>query len=154
MIVEKFLKIFEYKCFKCGKDLRNADPKDWHLDHTLPVFYLWPLTTKNATLLCKKHNAEKAGKWPSEYYTSVELKKLAVKTGIEYSILAAKPIYNPDAIKQLRNPNYVEELLIKFIRYEVEINKLRNRVLDAAGFDFYENANISSAIVDRANDKK
>jgi hypothetical protein len=41
-------KRFGYKCFKCGKDLRDvSDEKERPLDHTLPVSYLWPLTTRN-----------------------------------------------------------------------------------------------------------
>ncbi len=147
----KILRRFENKCFKCGKDLSNASQKEWHLDHTLPVYYLWPLTTINATLLCQEHNSEKAGKWPFGYYSTEELKRLAVMTGIPYDILCGKPQYNPDALERLRNLKYVEQLLIKYIHYESEIRRLRNRILSETGFDFFQNTNISPAIVDRAN---
>ena len=42
------------------------------LHHTLPVKFLWTLTTDNATLLCKAHNAAKAEKWPGAYYEDAE----------------------------------------------------------------------------------
>ena len=148
---KEIIKRFEYKCFKCGKELSNAAQKEWHLDHTLPAYYLWPLTTTNATLLCQEHNTEKAGKWPLEYYTMEELKGLSVKTGIQYKILTGQPQYNPDAVKRLKDPKYVEQLIIKYIRYEAEISKLRNRILSDIGFDFFKDANISPDIVERAN---
>ena len=54
---------FGYKCFKCGKDLRAVESQNEHpLDHTLPAVFLWPLTTANATLLCRDCNGEKSGK--------------------------------------------------------------------------------------------
>jgi hypothetical protein len=84
---------FGYKCFKCQKDLRRVDASERPLDHTLPAIFLWPLTTENATLLCREHNAEKAGKWPSEYYSDMELKDLSVLTGIPYGTLAGPPHY-------------------------------------------------------------
>ena len=50
--IDAIYKRFDNKCFKCGIDL-SADvgsklKKLGNLDHTLPVFYLWPLTTDNA----------------------------------------------------------------------------------------------------------
>jgi hypothetical protein len=138
-------KRFGYKCFKCGKDLRDvSDEKERPLDHTLPVSYLWPLTTENATLLCREHNGEKLGKWPSEYYTSEEIKKLSVLTGIEFSVLAGPPRYNPEAIARLRTPEHVNELLTKYSAYMSEIIKWRNRLLADKGFDFFAYSTIVS----------
>ena len=94
---------FGYRCFKCNVNLRNVDDeRERPLDHTLPVMYLWPLTTENATLLCKDHNGEKSGKWPGEYYLNSELKTLSILTGIPYEKLTAQPFYNPDAIESLK----------------------------------------------------
>lgn len=97
----EILKRYGYKCFKCKKDLREAEESERPFDHTLPAFYLWPLTTENATLLCKNHNGEKSGKWPSEYYSPAELKRLSVMTGYVYDLLAGPPVFNPEAIEKL-----------------------------------------------------
>jgi len=148
-------KRFGYKCFKCGKDLRNvSSAKERPLDHTLPVVYLWPLTTESATLLCHEHNAEKSGKWPSEYYSSEELKRLAIITGISFDTLAGPPHYNPEAIAHLKIPENVDELLVKYSAYISELIKLRNRLLVDIGFDFFEHSTLVSSIwVNTANEE-
>ena len=128
---------FKYRCFKCNKDLREVAEKERPLDHTLPVVFLWPLTTENATLLCREHNSEKAGKWPSEYYSDDELKRLAVITGIPYDRLISAPHYNPDAITRLKQSECVDRLLSKYAAYMSEIIRLRNRILEYEGFDFF-----------------
>ncbi len=144
---------FGYRCFKCQTDLRTVDDeKERPLDHTLPAVFLWPLTTENATLLCRAHNGEKSGKWPVEYYSDKELKELAVITGIPYETLVAQPHYNPQAIERLRNAEVVDELLQKYAAYMPEIIKLRNRILAYEGFDFFEySKTISPAWVRQAN---
>lgn len=135
---EAVFKRFGYKCFKCGKDLSKVkSAKERPLDHTLPAVYLWPLTTENATLLCPVHNGEKSGKWPSEYYTSEELKQLSVLTGIPLKDLKGKPFYNPDAIEQLKSPGYVDKLLTKYSGAMQEILQLRNRLLADIEFDLF-----------------
>jgi hypothetical protein len=139
---------FNHRCFKCKKLL--AGPIDGRLDHTLPVLFLWPLTSENATLLCKKHNTEKSGKWPSRYYSKRELKQLAIVTGISYDVLSGPPHYNPEAIKLLKTRETVNKLLQKYAPYITEIIKLRNRVLRDEDFDFFKNANISEAWVRKA----
>jgi len=142
---QKVFEQFGYKCFKCGKDLRDVeDEKERPLDHTLPAVYLWPLTTENATLLCREHNGEKSGKWPSEYYSTEELKRLAVLTGIPFELLDGPPQYNPEAIVRLRQPEYVDQLLTKYSAYMSEIIKLRNRLLRDTGLDFFEHSAIIS----------
>jgi hypothetical protein len=134
----EILNRFDYKCFKCGKDLTNAPRSDRALDHTLPALYLWPLTTENATLLCRDHNGEKAEKWPGAYYTDSELKRLSVLTGISYELLSGPPLYNPEAIALLKSHEVVDKLLAKYVAYIEEIIKLRNRILAHENFDFFE----------------
>ncbi len=134
---------FNSRCFKCDLDL-SADlelgptEKLGNLDHTLPVFYLWPLTTNNATLLCREHNGEKAGKWPSAFYTDGEMRRLSVMTGIEYRRLAGEPYFNPEALELLAKSEFIENLFEKFARYPNELLRLRNRILRTVGFDFLD----------------
>lgn len=141
---------FDGRCFKCGLDLSQdlkqvGIAKSGNLDHTLPVFYLWPLTDQNATLLCKKHNGEKAEKWPSHFYSDAELRRLSALTGIEYKILAGDPSFNGEALGRLNDGKFVEKLFEKFARYPEELLRLRNRVLSATGFDFLTSSNKLSA---------
>ncbi|MFD0915003.1 hypothetical protein ACFQ14_01125 [Pseudahrensia aquimaris] len=134
---------FDNRCFKCGTDLSEdliagVAKKEGNLDHTLPVFFLWPLTTDNATLLCRQHNGEKAEKWPGTYYSEAEMKRLSAMTGIEYRLLEAAPTFNPEALAKLKDPNFVESLFEKFARYPQELLRLRNRILKHTGFDFLD----------------
>ncbi len=145
---------FNNKCFCCGKDLANeTDPKEKPLDHTLPIFYLWPISTENATLLCRNCNGNKSGTWPSQFYSEKQLKKLSVLTGIEYDLLAGKPQYNPEAISQLHDPEKVDLLLEKFASYMPEVIKLRNRILRDTGFDFFSVSTTISDVYVRQADK-
>ena len=149
---EDIYKRFGYRCFKCGKDLRGVGAKERPLDHTLPAVFLWPLTTENATLLCREHNSEKSDKWPSAYYSDNELKNLAVLTGVQYEILAGQPRYNPVAIERLKISEQVDQLLTKYAAYMSEIIKLRNRILEYEDFDFFQHsATISSAWIRQAD---
>jgi endogenous inhibitor of DNA gyrase (YacG/DUF329 family) len=141
---KKVYEKFSYKCFKCGKDLKEVKHENERpLDHTLPASYFWPLNNDNATLLCRKHNSEKSGKWPSQYYTQKELKRLSAITGFDIKILSGKPTYNPEAIKKLKSPKIVNELLSKYAAYMDEIIKIRNKILKDTGFDFFK---VSKAI--------
>jgi hypothetical protein len=132
---------FGGRCFKCNTDL-SADLADknaaklGNLDHTLPVFYLWPLTVDNATLLCRLHNGEKAEKWPGVFYNDAELRKLSALTGIDYRTLRGDPVFNHEAIEKLKEAAFVEALFEKFAAYPEELLRLRNRILGATGFDF------------------
>ena len=67
---EAVFRKFEGRCFNCSRELRYTTRRQrgFHLDHTLPVRLLWPLTTDNATLLCQSCNNEKHDRWPSEFY--------------------------------------------------------------------------------------
>jgi hypothetical protein len=151
---EEVLKRFGYKCFKCGANLsQKTDVVERPLDHTLPALYLWPLTTETATLLCRNHNGQKAGKWPSEFYSIDELKKLSVLTGIAFETLAGKPIYNPDALQHLKTAGVVDALLTKYSAYIDEIIRLRNRLLSSSErVDIFKHSKeISPAWVRKAN---
>ena len=137
---------YEGKCFNCGKDLsRESDKREKPLDHTLPVYYLWPLSTENATLLCKDCNGSKSGAWPSDFYSDKKLKELSILTGFDYDLLAGSPTYNPDAIAALHDPQKVDELFVKFAAYMPELIKLRNRILKDTGFDFFTTSSKLSA---------
>lgn len=149
-------KKYGYKCFSCNKDLSDKNimtARERPLDHTLPIYYLWPLTTQDATLLCQDCNGQKSGTWPSKFYNDSKLRLLSIKTGISYELLAGEPIYNPDAIESLKNPEYVDALLVKYTKYMTKtIIPLRNRLLKEIGFDFFNHSNIiSQQWVDQAN---
>ncbi len=142
---------FSDKCFKCDKDV--SEPGQAQFDHTLPVRYFWPMTTQNATLLCRAHNGEKGAKWPSEFYDDAELRQLSLLTGLEYDLLRGPIVINPDAILALREGEFVDRLIQKFAHYMNEIFLIRNRILDLASFDFFEEStNISPTWKDRANE--
>lgn len=144
---------FGHRCFKCNRDLRHSEARERPLDHTLPAVYLWPMTTENATLLCREHNGEKSGSWPSAFYTENELRRLAVFTGIDYETLAGPAHYNPEAIERLRVPEQVDQLLVKYAAYMPEIIKLRNRILMSADFDFFSCSDtISDIWIQRADE--
>jgi len=144
---------FDYHCFNCGKDLSSvASSTERPLDHTLPVYYLWPLDTSSATLLCHDCNGGKSGKWPSDFYTDAQLRRLAVMTGLDYSLLSGSPKYNPAAISALQDPQLVDSLLEKYAAYMDEVIKLRNRILKDTGFDFFGvSTAISQTYIDEAN---
>lgn len=145
---------YDQKCFCCGKDLSSVvDKREKPLDHTLPVYYLWPLSTENATLLCRDCNGAKSGAWPSAFYSDAQLRRLAILTGFDYALLAGEPQYNPEAIAALHDPEKVDALLAKFAAYMPEIIKLRNRILRDTGFDFFSvSRTISDAYVRQADD--
>lgn len=137
----KIEKRYEYKCFCCGTDLSRAESnKEKPIDHTLPVYYLWPATTESGTLLCRRCNGEKSGKWPSDFYSDKKLHKLAVKTGYDYELLAGRPQYNPEALRRLQSPVEVDALLEKYAAYMDEVCRLRNRILVDTGIDFFRYA--------------
>lgn len=145
---------YHHKCFNCGKDLSTVtDKREKPLDHTLPVYYLWPLSTENATLLCRTCNSNKSGTWPSKFYDDAHLRRLSILTGFDYDLLAGEPQYNPEAIAALHDPEKVDALLEKYAAYMPEVMKLRNRILRDTGFDFFSvSQNISDAYVRQADE--
>jgi hypothetical protein len=88
---------FNHKCFNCQKILPS--PKDMHLDHTLPLAYLWPLDS-TATCLCPGCNSSKSDKFPEDFYSQEQLKELSKITGISLDKLNRKSI-NQEAVKKL-----------------------------------------------------
>jgi hypothetical protein len=141
--VGKIYEKFGNRCFRCGKELSNDRDKGTkelrgNLDHTLPAKWLWPLTTDNATLLCPGHNGAKAEKWPGDYYTDAELRKLAPLVGIDYRVLKEPQHFNPEALKRLEGEAFVENLFVRYARYLDELLTLRNKILDATKFDFFK----------------
>ena len=150
---------FGYKCFKCGEDLRQdlqekSVQRGGNLDHTLPAKFLWPLTSHNATLLCQRHNGEKADKWPSEFYTDRELRHLVTLTGFSYETMSGQAYYNPEAINKLCDSNFVDSLLAKYAAYMDEMIMIRNRILTATDFDVFEiSTTLSETWIERANER-
>jgi hypothetical protein len=141
--IGKIYERFNNRCFKCGKELsedreKGARELRGNLDHTLPAKWLWPMTTDNATLLCKGHNGAKAEKWPRDYYNEAELRKLAPLVGIDYHTLKGPEHFNPEALKRLEEAVFVEKLFIRYARYLDELIMLRNKILDATKFDFFK----------------
>ncbi|KKR15344.1 MAG: hypothetical protein UT43_C0002G0001 [Parcubacteria group bacterium GW2011_GWC1_39_29] len=95
--LEELFKRFDSKCFKTGKVLNINDRHFWAIDHILPSRWLYPLSYSNAALLSKEANDNKRDKWPSEFYTNEELKKLAGITGSDLGLISRKePIINPN----------------------------------------------------------
>jgi len=150
---EAIYKKYGYRCFKCNKDLKNVmSAKEKPLDHTLPASYLWPLSTNNATLLCRDHNGGKSDKWPSEYYNSAELKRLAVLTGIDHALLSGSPQFNPEALEQLKDKSVVDAMLAKYGAYMDEIVKIRNKIFKQTGLDFFKSTDmISETYIEEAD---
>lgn len=128
---------FAGRCFQCGEQIDVAGS---NIDHTLPAYYLWPVKTETATLLCRKHNGEKSNRWPSDYYSDSKLRELTVRTGISYEILSGRPVFNPEAIARLNDETVVSEMMAKYAAYPDELYNLRNRILGATGFDFFTSA--------------
>lgn len=150
---------FGFKCFKCGEDLSQdiqtkSVQRGGNLDHTLPAKFLWPMTNYNATLLCRQHNGEKAEKWPSEFYSDQEIKRLVTLTGIPYETMVSEPHYNPDAIERLHDPEFVDMLIAKYAAYMEEVILIRNRIVTATGFDMFSvSRTLSKAWIEEADRK-
>lgn len=133
---------FGNKCFKCGRDVSAEGSAQF--DHTLPVRYLWPMTTENATLLCAEHNGQKGATWPGQFYTDAELRRLSLLTGIDFDILQGTPSINPAALDLLRDGDFVDSLFEKYAHYVTDLIRIRNRVLGLSNLDFFKStSNIS-----------
>lgn len=147
---------FGHRCFNCGKDLSTVTKSiEKPLDHTLPVFYLWPLTNDTATLLCRRCNGDKADAWPSAFYRDAKLRELSVISGLPYALLAGEPKYNPEALTNLQRAETVDMLLAKYAPYiERELIPLRNRILRDTGIDFFASTpHISGEWIRKANER-
>jgi len=143
---------FRSRCFRCSKPLeyRERGAKGYHIDHTLPVRFLWPLSTENATLLCKDCNNEKHDRWPSEYYSKEDLQHLSVLTGITFDVLSGEPRLNPEAVRALRAN--IDAFLAQWIRYPQEIKRLRRMIVQMERVDIRDDATNWPAFLDDDED--
>jgi hypothetical protein len=93
--ISDLFKRFGGKCFKTGIKLDIRNRITYEIDHILPSKWLYPLKMENACLLSSNANANKKGKWPSEFYTNNELIELAKITGADLTLISSKaPIIN------------------------------------------------------------
>lgn len=74
---------FNKRCFYCHKKIAL---KEMHLDHTMPLAYLYNLDI-HATCLCAEHNSRKSDKFPKSFYSEEQLVELSKITGLQLSIL-------------------------------------------------------------------
>lgn len=134
---------FNSRCFKTGKILDVNDRGSWAVDHLLPSRFLYPLRKNNAVLLSREANENKRDRWPSQFYTNNELKKLAIVTGANLSIISSKkPVINPNidvnkCIDRMLNVRGATDLsrrindLIKLLAYNKLLDQVssRNRIM-------------------------
>lgn len=79
---------FGCRCFKCNKKI----PLDeMHLDHTMPLAYLYRLD-ESATCLCATHNSQKSDHFPVDYYSYDELCRLSDITGLTMEVLQRRSV--------------------------------------------------------------
>lgn len=136
--IEDLFARFESKCFKTGKVLDIKDRKSWAIDHILPSKYFYPLTRENAALLSRGANENKRDKWPSKFYDNNELKRLAIITGANLSLISnKKPVVNENidvnaAVTRLLSVRGATDLSrrIEEIKKVLMIYGLTNRLSD------------------------
>jgi hypothetical protein len=87
---------FNRRCFKCDT---NVGLRDFQLDHTMPLAYLWPID-EFATCLCADCNNSKHDQFPVDFYTNEELERLVQITGIDNRILRLKDV-NEDQLNRV-----------------------------------------------------
>lgn len=110
---------FNRRCFKCKKSIKN--PNEMDLDHTLPLVFLYPLD-KSATCLCSECNSDKSDKFPVDFYSEEELKKLSKLTEIDLIKLKTKEP-NEIVIKELKKQ--IEWFFEDFLTFD-EYTKVRD----------------------------
>lgn len=79
---------FNCRCFKCG---RRLPLDEMHLDHTMPLAYLYRLD-ESATCLCGTHNSQKRDRFPVDFYDEDELRRLSKITGLSIEQLTYKGV--------------------------------------------------------------
>lgn len=94
-IWEKFGK----KCFKCECEIASVN--EMNLDHTRPLALLWQLDG-TATCLCKSCNSQKRDRFPKDFYTEEELRRLTKVTEISLNELL-NPTPNIEALNAILN---------------------------------------------------
>lgn len=90
---------FDKRCFKCGPDSEPIDLSEMALDHTLPLAYLYRLD-ETATCLCSSHNSQKSDRFPVDFYSEAELRRLSTITGLSLEKLHSREV-NEDVLKLL-----------------------------------------------------
>lgn len=88
IIWEKFGK----KCFHCGKPLQLDEVE---LDHTRPLAYLWPID-EHATCLCAEDNNFKKDKFPVDFYSPAQRRRLAKITGLSLREVETRSVCRPE----------------------------------------------------------
>lgn len=83
-------KKFDKKCFNCDTPLELSEVR---LDHTRPLAYLWPID-EFATCLCEACNNHKKERFPVDFYSEEQLRRLARITGLDFEILRTKDVNN------------------------------------------------------------
>lgn len=141
--VAKILERFAYCCFNCSRPLQDQQGGDagYHLDHTLPVSWLWPLNY-GPTVLCRDCNGRKSDRWPSEFYSREKLKELSARTGITFQDLSGKPFFNPHAVERLRAE--ADSIIEQWIDYPEKLRALGTRILAATERDVFADASPES----------
>ncbi|WP_322923645.1 hypothetical protein [Paenibacillus campi] len=95
---EYIWKKFDKRCFKCGEKLKI---NEMHLDHTMPLAYLYRLD-ETATCLCAIHNSQKRDSFPINYYSEPQkLEELSQITGLPIDILTSQEA-NPEVVNKLK----------------------------------------------------
>jgi hypothetical protein len=138
--IGELLDSFDHRCFNCSKALLDKPGGDdgYHLDHTLPVSWLWPLN-HGPTVLCRRCNGEKSDRWPSEFYAEpAKRRALATRAGIPIAKLEAKPFFNPDGIDRLRRE--ADSIIERWVKYPERLRALRTRIEVATGEDAFADA--------------
>lgn len=114
---------FDQRCFKCKKKLNL---NEMHLDHTMPLAYLYRLD-ETATCLCAEHNSKKRDNFPVEFYSEEELITLSNITGLDYKVLKSKTP-NMNIVRLLEE--HVEWFFDEFLMNS-EYQKIRDERLTA-----------------------
>lgn len=127
------LKKFGGICFNCSLPLTTDSMR---LDHTLPAKLLWPLSL-GPTPLCQDCNSSKAERWPSEVYSSSQIKRLAALTGITFEVLSGKQKLNPEA-KQILTSPAVDSVIERGMAKPELLFRLRKLVLAMEGVDILD----------------
>lgn len=95
---------FDRKCFKCNISVALDG---FHLDHTRPLAYLWPID-EYATCLCSVCNNEKKDKFPIDFYTPNQIQRLSEITGLPITNLTEKSINEAELARMISDlPTFV-----------------------------------------------
>lgn len=120
---EYIWKKFGQRCFKCNRKIMLDE---MHLDHTMPLAYLYRLD-ETATCLCGTHNSQKRDHFPAEYYTAEELVRLSTITGMSIETLHLKEINQEVLALLVKNIVwYFDEFLMR-----PDYQKIRDGILTA-----------------------